>query len=146
MESFTDDHSGETGVQKHSNPLTPVSIDSLPEVPTIPQKVRFFTARNTFIAEEIADSSVETMSAIKFDAFISPLFADIPDIDREEWSLANRIYALNAALLQQESRKAKQQPYIRLDLLLNGRLLISAINLPSPITEEQKEELPPDAA
>lgn len=146
MKSFEDDHSGVNGARKPNNLLAQGSTASLPDVPTIPQKVRFFTACNTFIAEEIADSSVETMSAIKFDAFISSLFADIPDIDRKEWSIANRIYALNAALLQQESRKAKQQPYIRLDLLPNGRLLISAINLSAPTTEGRKEELPPDAA
>lgn len=121
------EHSGENGAQKHSNPLAPASIVSLPDVPTIPQKVRFFTAGTTFIAERIADSSVETMSAIQFDAFISSLFGEIPDIDRSTWELADRIYALNVALSQQQERMKNQQPSIRLDGLPNGDLLISAI-------------------
>lgn len=121
-------HSGESGARRLSNHSVPDSIVSLPEVPVVRQKVLFFTARNTFIAERIADSSIETMSAIKFDAFISVIFGDIPDIDREAWTLADRIYALNTALSQRQSRVENQQIAIRLDELPNGDMLISVIH------------------
>lgn len=146
MKSLEDGNSGVSGVAKHSLHSVPSSIVALPDVPAIPQKVRFFTARNTFIAESIADSSVESMSAIQFDAFIAPLFGAIPDINREEWTLADRIYALNTALTQQEKRIADQQIYIRLDVLPNGYLLISAIHPQVPAIKTDEDEVPIDAA
>ena len=146
MRSLEESTSGESGAPKPNLHLVPSSIVSLPEVPAIPQKVRYFTARNTFIAESIADSSVETLSAIKFDAFIASLFGEIPDINRAEWSLADRIYALNAALAQQKTRMANEQIYIRLDELPNGHLLISAIHPQVPAIVLSKKELPPDGA
>lgn len=145
MKDLEVDHSGESGAQGLSNHSVPGSIVSLPKVPAVRQKVLFYTARNTFIAERIADSSVETMPAIKFDAFISSLFGSIPDIDREAWILADRIYALNAALSQQQVRIKDQQIYIRLDLLPGGDLLISAIN-PQESAIKIEEETTPDSA
>jgi len=133
--------SGEIGVKSQSSLSSQASTVVLPDVPAIPQKVRFFTARNTFIA----DSCLEIMPAIQFDAFIAPLFGAIPDINREEWSLADRIYALNTAFSQQSLRKANQQIYIRLDLLPNGHLLISAINPQLPAIESAIKDETEDA-
>src|SRR5579872_4053735 len=97
--------SGESGAQKPASRFTPVSTASLPDVPIIPQKVKFFTARSTFIAE----SSLEDRSAILFDAWIARLFGDIEDIDRAAWEMADRLYAINAALDQQKERRANGQ-------------------------------------
>lgn len=146
MKNLEESTSGESGAPKLNLHLVPSFTASLPEVPTIPQKVRFFTARNTFIAESIADSSVETLSAIQFDAFIGSLFGVIPDINRDEWSLADRIYALNTALSQQKTRIANGQIYIRLDELPNGHLLISAIHPQASAIKSNEKELPPDGA
>jgi hypothetical protein len=85
----------------------------LPDVPAIPQKVRFFTIGNTFIA----GASVEAMPAAQFDALVAPLFKDIQGIDRNAWELADRVHAINSALAQTAERKAKGQIYMRLDFL-----------------------------
>lgn len=124
-------HSGENGPQKPASPYTPVSIENLPDAPTAPQKVKFFTARDTFIA----GSSLEDISAILFDAWAARLFGDIEDIDRAAWTLADRLYAINAALDQQQERRANGQIYVRLDRVSDGRYQLTLIEPAMP--EEQ---------
>ena len=124
--------SGANGAREQASRFTPVSIASLPDMPTIPQKVKFFTARSTFIAE----SSLEEISAINFDAWIAPLFESIDDIDRARWEMADRLYAINIALSQQQERRANGQIYVRLDALPNGQFQLSIIEPVEPTEEE----------
>jgi len=100
-------------------------------MPTVPQKVKFFTARNTFIAE----SSLEEIAAIDFDAWIIQLFGAIEDIDREAWEMADRLYALNSALDQMASRRENGQIYVRLDALPDGKMQLSLIGPVEPDEE-----------
>ena len=123
--------SGASGAEKQGSRFTPVSIASLPEMPTVPQKVKFFTARNTFIAE----SSLEEIAAIDFDAWIIQLFGAIEDIDREAWEMADRLYALNSALDQMASRRENGQIYVRLDALPDGKMQLSLIEPVEPDEE-----------
>lgn len=125
--------SGASGAEKQASPSMPVSTASLPDVPTIPQKVKFFTARNTFIAE----SSLEDISAINFDAWIMHLFGDIEVIDREKWEMADRLYAINAALDQQAERREDGQPYVRLDALPDGRRILTIVEPVEAIGEDE---------
>lgn len=125
--------SGASGAEKQASPFTPVSIASLPETPTVPQKVKFFTARTTFIAE----SSLEQISAIDFDAWIMQLFGDIEDIDRQAWDMADRLFALNTALSQQAERKENGQIYVRLDAVPDGRMQLSLIEPVEPTDEDE---------
>jgi hypothetical protein len=97
----------------------------LPDVPTIPQKVKYFTARDTFLAEELP---FEHESAIKFDAWIMQLFKNIdPSIDREKWELADRVWAINSALSQLEQRRKNGQVYLRLDPWQGGKFMLTII-------------------
>lgn len=110
------------------SPFKPVSIASLPETPGTVQKVKYFTARSTYIAE----SSIEQLSAIEFDAFIMQLFSDIPDIDRLKWEPSDRLFALNSALDQTAERQAEGFPSIRLDEVQKGVFQISLIEPAEP--------------
>lgn len=125
--------SGASGAARPAIHFTPISTADLPEQPQIPQKVKFFTARTTFIA----GSSLEEISAIDFDAVMLQLFGEIADIDREQWSLADRLYALNTALAQQAERRDNGQPYIRLDSVPDGLLQLSIIEPPEPDEAEE---------
>ena len=133
--------SGASGAGKPASPSMPVSTVSLPETPEIPQKVKFFTARTTFIAE----SSLEDISAINFDAWIIQLFGDIEVIDREKWDMADRLYALNTALDQQAERRADEHPYARLDALPDGRHLLTIVE-PVEATDTDESAIKTEAA
>lgn len=92
------------------------------------QKVKFFTARTTFIADELPILlPIEGKSAIKFDAWIAPLFKDIQGIDRETWELADRLWAINSALSQQEQRRQNGQVYLRLDPFGDVQFILSIV-------------------
>ena len=95
--------------------------------------MKFFTARNTFIAE----SSLEEIAAIDFDAWIIQLFGAIGDIDREVWEMADRLYALNSALDQQAERRENGQIYVRLDALPDGKMRLSLIE---PLGQDEEGE------
>ena len=126
-------NSGTSGAQKQASPFTPVSIANLPETPVILQKVKFFTARTTFIAE----SALTEISAIDFDAWIIQLFGDIEDIDRAAWEMADRLFAINTALAQAEERKENGQIYVRLDVVPGGNMQLSLIEPVEPAEEEE---------
>lgn len=125
--------SGPSGALPPEPRFKPVSIASLPDVPGIPQCVKFFTARATFIAE----SSLEEISAIHFDAFMLRLFDDIEVIDRAKWEMADRLFALNSALDQTAERQSNGQPYIRLDEVQKGQFQLSLIE---PVEPDEQEE------
>jgi hypothetical protein len=89
----------------------------------VPSKVTFFLAKDAFIA----DLSITAMPATQFDGFIAEFFADIPDIDRTVWQLADRLYAINTVLSQTEERKASGQIYLKLSPLPGKRLALVTI-------------------
>ena len=120
--------SGKSGAAKPASPSARHFIANLPDVPTIAQKVKFFTARDTFIADELPNLlPIEAESAIKFDVWIALLFKDIVDIDREKWELADRLWAINSALSQQEQRRQNGQVYVRLDPFEDGKFILSIV-------------------
>lgn len=102
-------------------------------MPEVPQKVKFFTARHTFIA----DLSVEDMPAINFDAWIARLFGAIEQINRETWEMADRLHAINTALSQQEERRSNGQIYVRLDKVPDGNLQLTLVE---PVEQIETEE------
>jgi hypothetical protein len=89
----------------------------------VPSKVTFFLAKDTLIA----DLSITAMPAAQFDGFIAEFFADIPDIDRSIWQLAERLYAINTVLSQAEERKANGHIYLKLSPLPGKQLALVTI-------------------
>lgn len=89
----------------------------------VPSKVTFFLAKDVLIA----DLSIAAMPATQFDGFIAEFFADIPDIDRAVWQLADRLYAINTVLGQTEERKANGQIYLKLSPLSGKQLALVTI-------------------
>lgn len=102
----------------------------------LPTRVTFFLAKDVFIA----DLSLIEMPAVQFDGFIMEFFADIPDIDRNVWELADRLYAINAVLSQAEERKRDGQIYLKLSPLQGKKWALVSIvpeeDVPPLVLEE----------
>ena len=124
MSTSEAENSGKSGALKPNNHLPPSSTVNLPDEPTIPQRVKFFDAGVTFIADLLP---IEHIEAIKFDEWIMQFFSSIQEIDREKWELADKLWAVNSVLSQQKQRREKGQPYLRRDELEGKGYIITAI-------------------